>query len=125
MSLKTSTCVIVDNMHIHICMFVLTGLPFNGALVSSSPSVAWLARNCSKPCRQGPAGGAREAWVLHAAPDWSNARRDMPKDLVSLRDAGGQHVLPYSNLSCSYPVFGSYVGLLGLLLLEVAKACCS
>lgn len=28
--------------------------------------------------------GQGESWVIHAAPDWSNARRDMPRDKVAV-----------------------------------------
>jgi renalase len=43
----------------------------DGALVSGSDTIAWAARDSSKP---GRAAGA-ECWVVHAAPEWSNARR--------------------------------------------------
>lgn len=63
------------------------GLPFNGALVTGSPSLAWLARDSSKPGRTVPQRGAGEAWVVHASPDWSNERRDAPREQV--RGASG------------------------------------
>ncbi len=39
--------------------------PFDAAFVENSP-LSWIARNSSKPGRS-----ARESWVLHASPEWS------------------------------------------------------
>ncbi|GBG00523.1 hypothetical protein Rsub_13362 [Raphidocelis subcapitata] len=79
------------------------GLPFNGALITAPGAqphaasgggggggggggsraagvpearpcaVSWVARDSSKPGRKLPPGCA-ETWVVHASPDWSNAR---------------------------------------------------
>ncbi|GIM17426.1 hypothetical protein Vretimale_19966, partial [Volvox reticuliferus] len=74
-------------------------VPFDGALLSRPDpaggavplygSIAWLARDSSKPGRPQVAGGEGEAWVVHGGPDWSNARRDAaPRDVAQelLRD---------------------------------------
>ncbi|GFR41439.1 hypothetical protein Agub_g2126, partial [Astrephomene gubernaculifera] len=63
----------------------LTDLPFDGALLSlpaAAPGqppqygpISWIARDSSKPGRPAVAGGAGEAWVVQAGPQWSNARR--------------------------------------------------
>jgi predicted NAD/FAD-dependent oxidoreductase len=50
------------------------GLDLGGAFVSDSP-LRWIARNDSKPGR--PPG---ECWVLHAAPEWSEARIAEPPE---------------------------------------------
>lgn len=52
------------------------GLPFDGAFVNLGP-LSWIARNSSKPGREGP-----DAWILHASPDWSEANLDVPPDEV-------------------------------------------
>lgn len=54
-------------------------LPFDGAFVNVGP-LSWIARNSSKPGRQGP-----ETWVLHAGPDWSDAHIDEPPERVAKR----------------------------------------
>jgi len=46
-------------------------LPFDGAFVRSGP-LAWVARDSSKPGRQGGA----DSWVLHANPEWSKRHLD-------------------------------------------------
>ena len=47
----------------------LPGVPDAG--FTPDPMLRWFARNGSKPGRE-----AREAWVLHASPDWSRAEFD-------------------------------------------------
>lgn len=49
---------------------------FDGAFCERS-ALAWVARDSSKPGR-----GDAEAWVLHAAPDWSEAHLDEPGERV-------------------------------------------
>lgn len=56
--------------------------PFEAAKFADGP-LAWCARDSSKPGRSGP-----ETWVLHAAPDWSEAAAraapaDVARDLVA------------------------------------------
>jgi len=46
-------------------------IPFDAAYVNQSP-LAWVARNSSKPGRVN-----REAWVLHATPEWSAAHAEL------------------------------------------------
>jgi len=53
----------------------LTGVADAG--FAGDPVLAWYARNGSKPGRD-----AREAWVLHASPDWSNVEFDQDPGLV-------------------------------------------
>ena len=61
-------------------------LPFDAAKVSDGP-IAWLARNSSKPMRDGA-----ESWVLHAEPGWTetnleaNAEDVLPLLLASFRE---------------------------------------
>lgn len=47
------------------------GVPFDAAYVLNSP-LSWVARNNSKPGRR-----EREAWVAHAAPEWSEAHAQL------------------------------------------------
>ena len=58
-------------------------LPFDAATVKDGP-IGWLARNGSKPGRDGA-----ESWVLHAAPDWTETHLEAKADdvLVQLQDA--------------------------------------
>ncbi|EFJ43014.1 hypothetical protein VOLCADRAFT_121465 [Volvox carteri f. nagariensis] len=89
----------------NVCWALLVALnkkidvPFDGALLSRPDAsggamaqygpIAWVARDSSKPGRPAVAGGAGEAWVVHAAPEWSNLRRDVaPADVAAelLRD---------------------------------------
>ncbi|MEM9629388.1 MAG: FAD-dependent oxidoreductase [Pseudomonadota bacterium] len=58
-------------------------LPFDAARVTGSP-ISWLARNNSKPGRDGA-----ESWVLHASPDWTDANLEADAEdiLTNLRDA--------------------------------------
>jgi hypothetical protein len=49
-------------------------------------AISWLARDSSKPGRQLPPGVA-EAWVVHASPEWSNARAG------AVREAAAQELL--------------------------------
>ncbi|MGD8208027.1 MAG: FAD-dependent oxidoreductase [Thiohalocapsa sp.] len=46
-------------------------VPFDAAHVNGS-SIAWAARNNSKPGR-----GGREAWVVHATPEWSEENAEV------------------------------------------------
>ena len=48
------------------------GPPVDGALVTGSDSLAWVARDSSKPGRS----SETECWVVHATAAWSNPRRD-------------------------------------------------
>ncbi len=49
----------------------LAGLPDAG--FAGDPVLRWFARNGSKPGRD-----ARDAWVLHASPEWSRVEFDQP-----------------------------------------------
>lgn len=51
-------------------------VPFHAAYVNQSP-LAWVARNSSKPGR-----ASREAWVLHATPEWSGVHGDLGESEV-------------------------------------------
>lgn len=51
--------------------------PFDAAFVHDSP-LSWIARNDSKPGRD----TSRQAWTLHASPDWSERHLEMPADQV-------------------------------------------
>lgn len=52
------------------------GLPFDAAFVNQG-RLRWIARDNSKPGRQGP-----ETWLLHATAEWSEARlEDNAKDV--------------------------------------------
>ena len=51
-------------------------VPFDAAYVSQSP-LGWVARNNSKPGR-----ASREAWVLHATPEWSAVHADLGESEV-------------------------------------------
>ena len=52
---------------------------FDAAFVNEG-QLAWLARNSSKPQRQGP-----ESWVVHASPDWSRENLERSPDEVADR----------------------------------------
>jgi len=54
-------------------------LPFDGVFVHDS-EIGWVARNSSKPERQGD-----ECWVLHATAAWSSANLTMPSEAVISR----------------------------------------
>ena len=56
-------------------LFGAAGSVCDGALVSGSGAVAWAARDSSKPGRN---GSGVECWVVHATPEWSNARKALP-----------------------------------------------
>jgi len=68
-------------------------LGFDGAFVEDSP-LGWIARNRSKPGRP-----PREAWVLHASPEWSREHLELDQEIAAqwltdaFRDAVG-HDLP-------------------------------
>jgi renalase len=49
-----------------------TALPFDAAFVNDGP-LRWIARNGSKPGRQGA-----ESWTVHAGEQWSSAHLDTP-----------------------------------------------
>ncbi|PQO44582.1 NAD(P)/FAD-dependent oxidoreductase [Blastopirellula marina] len=65
-------------------------VPFDGAFVHENP-LRWICRNNSKPGRD----VNHECWVLHATPEWSNKRSDLPAEevaaqsLEALADATG------------------------------------
>ena len=50
---------------------------FDAALLKNSP-LSWIARNNSKPLRS-----TREAWVLHASPEWSKDHLEKSPDFVA------------------------------------------
>ncbi len=52
-------------------------LGFEAAFVNQGP-LRWVARNSSKPGRSGA-----ESWLLHAQPEWSEARLHMPAEQVA------------------------------------------
>ncbi len=61
-------------------VMVAYGMPLPGvadAGFAGDPMLAWYARNGSKPGRD-----ARDAWVLHASPDWSNVEFDQSPEKV-------------------------------------------
>ena len=62
-------------------LFREAGCVADGVLVSGSSSLAWVARNSSKPGRQSDSGA--DCWVVHATPSWSNERRELNKDAVA------------------------------------------
>ncbi|UVE16984.1 NAD(P)/FAD-dependent oxidoreductase [Pseudomonas sp. LS44] len=51
--------------------------PVEACFVQDSP-LSWLARNRSKPGRN----GAQDTWVLHASSAWSREHLDLPKEQV-------------------------------------------
>ena len=54
-------------------------LPFGGAFVEDE-TLAWVARNTSKPKRP-----ERESWVLHATPEWTHHHQtDSPQRILTL-----------------------------------------
>lgn len=50
-----------------------TDLDFDGAFVTAGP-ISWVARNSSKPGRP-----LTEAWVVHAAPEWTRQHWDVDR----------------------------------------------
>lgn len=54
-------------------------LPFEAAFVNEGP-LRWIARNSSKPGREGA-----ETWLLHAEAEWSEAHLEHPPDQVADR----------------------------------------
>ncbi|MEM9440439.1 MAG: FAD-dependent oxidoreductase [Pseudomonadota bacterium] len=72
----------LSGVDMHPCWAVMLGfderldLPFDAAKVSEGP-LAWLARNSSKPMREGA-----ESWVLHADPAWSRNQLELEADDV-------------------------------------------
>lgn len=71
-------------------------LPFDAAFVNEGP-LRWLARNSSKPARQG-----QESWVIQATGVWSEAHlEDSPENVVhdlleAFRQLGGPEPLAVS-----------------------------
>jgi predicted NAD/FAD-dependent oxidoreductase len=65
----------------------LPGVPDAG--FTPDPMLRWFARNGSKPGRE-----AREAWVLHASPDWSRVEFDQSAQNVlrAMLDRFSEHV---------------------------------
>ncbi len=87
-------------------------LPFDAAFVNEGP-LRWLARNSSKPARQG-----QESWVIQATATWSEAHlEDTPDDvardlLEAFRALGGPEPLAVSMhrwryADCQAETFGS------------------
>jgi len=86
----------VGGVQMTLCWTALLGfdqpleLPYDAAYVARSP-LNWIARNSSKPRR-----AEREAWVLHATPEWTETRQDMEPEAViqallkAFEDATGQ-----------------------------------
>lgn len=52
-------------------------LPFDAAFVNAS-ALSWIARDSSKPDRNGP-----ETWVLHASAEWSEAHMELHGEAVA------------------------------------------
>ncbi len=78
----------------------LPGMPDAG--FAGDAMLRWFARNGSKPGRD-----ARDAWVLHAAPDWSRVEFDQPAQNVerAVLDRFSEHIgraLPRALLSDAY-----------------------
>jgi renalase len=55
----------------------VAGLP--DVLQTDSETLSWLSRNNSKPGRN----AARECWVAHATPDWSNRHLELEREPVA------------------------------------------
>ncbi|WP_374672533.1 NAD(P)/FAD-dependent oxidoreductase [Acidovorax temperans] len=55
-------------------------LPWDGAFINDGP-LRWVARDSSKPGRTVPPG--TETWLLHASPEWSEARIEDSADTVT------------------------------------------
>ncbi len=72
-------------------------LLFDGAFVRNS-TLTWIARNNSKPAR-----GDAECWVLHGAPDWSEAHLNAAPEpvIASLTDAFRRATMCH----CVTPIF--------------------
>ncbi|MFZ0791630.1 MAG: FAD-dependent oxidoreductase, partial [Chromatiaceae bacterium] len=51
-------------------------LPYDGLFFDRCP-IAWAARNSSKPGRRG------NTWVVHASPDWTRTRLDVPAEAIA------------------------------------------
>lgn len=62
-------------------------LDFDAAFVNHGP-LRWIARNTSKPGRQG-----RESWLLHASPSWSEAHVDDSPEQVAAALIAAFHAL--------------------------------
>jgi len=71
-------------------LFGTAGCVADGVLVSGSASIAWAARNSSKPGRNDDG----DCWVVHATASWSNARRELKAD------AAAQALLQEWSLAC-------------------------
>jgi renalase len=54
-----------------------TALPYDAAFVNTGP-LSWLAKNSSKPQREG-----KETWLLHASEPWSDAHLEQEKEWVA------------------------------------------
>ena len=73
---------------------------FDGLFVNEGP-LAWVARDSSKPGRS----PAPDCWVLHAAPEWSQAHLEDPAESVSealleaFREAVGERRASVSHLA--------------------------
>lgn len=78
----TTLAALVSSVSMQPCWSVMLGfdraldVPFDGAFVDASP-LSWVARNSSKPGRPD-----REAWVLHAGPDWTTDYWNATPELV-------------------------------------------
>tara|TARA_Y100001934_G_scaffold257229_1_gene326087 strand:- start:15214 stop:16203 length:990 start_codon:yes stop_codon:yes gene_type:complete len=72
----------VSGIHMLPCWTLLLGFEdalecaFDAAFVKSGP-ISWIARNNSKPGRD-----AREAWVIQANHEWSERKKDAPREQV-------------------------------------------
>ena len=72
----------VDSIHMLPCWTLLYGFDeplacaFDAAFVKSGP-ISWIARNNSKPGRD-----ARETWVIQANHEWSERKKDAPREEV-------------------------------------------
>jgi predicted NAD/FAD-dependent oxidoreductase len=79
-------------------------LPFDGLFVNQGP-LRWVARNASKPRRDG------NTWILHATPDWSSAHLDDPQEAViallldALADVSRIAALPHGRGAELVPYF--------------------
>ncbi len=92
------------------CWSVMIGLdaafrlPFDGLFVNQGP-LRWIARNASKPRRDG------NTWILHATPDWSSAHLDDPQEAViallldALADVSRIAALPHGRGAELVPYF--------------------
>jgi predicted NAD/FAD-dependent oxidoreductase len=65
---------------VQIALDEASGFDFAGAFINHHPTLAWAARENSKPGRE---SFTAEAWVLHATPCWSRLNLNLPSEEVA------------------------------------------